>query len=109
LVVYVPLSYLYEKTLGSNSVFHSHLQAFPPPIPADLHTDEDTVTIVFLGGSTTAWAGWTDMVQQEHSERFPNKKIRTLNQGVPWYTTLHSLKNRRILQGLVLCKRLRSH
>jgi len=91
LISYLPISYLYESTLAPRKPFHSQLQLFPPLLQKN--SGDDSITIAFLGGSTTAWGGWTERVQLELAERFPGKTIRVLNQGVPWYTTLHSLIN----------------
>ena len=59
LIFYLPLSHFYERSLAPREPFHSHLHLFPPPIEP---VRDSAVSIVFLGGSTTAWGGWTDAV-----------------------------------------------
>ena len=93
LFFYVPVSVLYENSLSPKRKIHSHLQLFPRDIPADIPKDENTLVIAFLGGSTTAWGKWTDQVADRLQAGFPDRKVVVLNQGVQWYTVLHSLIN----------------
>ena len=93
LLFYVPLSYVYENSLAPRKKLHSHLQLFPDDIPDTIKRDENTIVIVFLGGSTTAWGKWTDQVAEKLQTEFPDKSFVVLNQGVQWYTVLHSLIN----------------
>ncbi len=92
LLFYLPLSYFYEKSLTPTQPFHAHLQLFPPDIPEPNRSD-DTLVIAFLGGSTTAYMNWTAEVGRMLQTQFPDRKVITFNQGVPWYTILHSLIN----------------
>lgn len=92
LVFYVPLSYVYERSLGPRKPMHAHLQLFPKAI--ELPEDrEGTLVIAFLGGSTTQFTNWTSEVGRLLQAQFPDRRVITLNQGVQWYTTLHSLIN----------------
>ncbi len=92
LLLYVPLSYLYEKSLGPRQPFHSHLQLFPHDIDLPDRTD-NTLVIAFLGGSTTEFTNWTMEVGRILQSQFPDRRVITLNQGRQWYTVLHSLIN----------------
>jgi lysophospholipase L1-like esterase len=93
LLFYVPVSVLYENSLAPKRKIHSHLQLFPRAIPDTVRKDENTIVIAFLGGSTTAWGEWTDQVADRLQAEFPGRNVVVLNQGVQWYTVLHSLIN----------------
>jgi lysophospholipase L1-like esterase len=92
LLFYVPLSYVYEKSLAPGRPFHAHLQLFPTEISLPEKRD-DTLVVAFLGGSTTAWSNWTSQVEHLLQAQFPDRKVIALNQGVEWYTMLHDLIN----------------
>ena len=90
LIFYLPLSHFYERSMAPREPFHAHLHVFPPPIEP---VQDSAISIVFLGGSTTAWGGWTDAVEKDIQSAFVGHDVRVVNQGVPWYTTLQSLIN----------------
>jgi lysophospholipase L1-like esterase len=92
LLLYLPLSYFYEDSLIPRPRFHAHLQLFPRDIALPPRRD-NALVIAFLGGSTTANTSWTEEVGRSLQAQFPDRQVITLNQGVPWYTVLHSLIN----------------
>ncbi|KPJ98400.1 MAG: hypothetical protein AMK71_11475 [Nitrospira bacterium SG8_35_4] len=96
LLLYVPVSFIYEKSMMPRGKFHPYLQLYPPQIPDDI--SEDEFLIVCLGGSTTGWSDekkqkWPSKVEANLNKLLPEYKIRVLNQGKAWYTSQHSLIN----------------
>ncbi len=99
LVGYSSVSFWHEATSGIRSakLFHSFLHIKPPELPP-VDEGKKTVWIVCLGGSTTAWGdsngrAWPSRIEAALNDRFEGSRIRVLNQGRQWYTTLHSLIN----------------
>ena len=96
LVVYPPLSYVYERTLMTRTRIHPFIQLFPEPPPAKIENrDEGETLIVCMGGSTTAWG--TDGRQWpaalEENLRASGKNVHVLKQAQPWFTSMHTLYN----------------
>lgn len=96
-IVYVPISYLYERTLMVRERIHPFIQMFPEAVPVELaNRPPDEKVIVCLGGSTTAWGDakfrkWTQLLEQNLNDA--GHSVRVLNQGRPWFTSMHSLYN----------------
>ena len=97
LVLYLPVSAVYEEKMRAANPVHPYLQLFPPASEAP-PKEEDELRVVCLGGSTTEWPSstgerWTELLEDRLQQRFPDKKVRVFNQGREWFTTQHSLIN----------------
>lgn len=76
--------------------FHPFLQLTPPTLEVRKTGEELGATIVFMGGSTTAWpdskgVDWPTYVG--NSLASSGNPVRTLNAAKEWYTTQHTLIN----------------
>jgi len=96
LVVYPPLSYVYERTLMTRSRIHPFIQLFPETPPPELtRRRKDEKLIVCMGGSTTAWGAegrqWPAAL--EENLRNAGENVHVLKQAQPWFTTMHTLYN----------------
>lgn len=95
---YPVISYLYYMRSSANrlSEYHPYLQLTPPEAPE--RSDNESVKIFFLGGSTTAWknsqdTGWPKLVEDRLRGINSAQKIQAFNLAKEWYTSQHTLYN----------------
>lgn len=98
LLVFPVGSHIYERTMMVKEPMHAFTQLFPNPIPDELLSDQNRQRklIVCLGGSTTAWGDeqyrkWPQLLEGHLKDR--GHDVAVLNQGRPWFTTMHSKYN----------------
>jgi len=100
-VLYPFLAEIYVTYRNTNlrDNFHPYLQIAPPPFSLqETSSNTQPIRIVCLGGSTTGRTNtkgrqWTQMVEDKLRTLCPECNVEVYNQGVDWYTTLHSIIN----------------
>ncbi|MBN2544965.1 MAG: hypothetical protein JXB50_04145 [Spirochaetes bacterium] len=98
LFLYPIINLYYERLtkFRQKEQFHPYLQLMPNPLEKIRNNND--LTIVCLGGSTTEFKnskgiGWPDIVEKNLKLKLNRKDIKVINQGRQWYTTLHSFIN----------------
>lgn len=94
------IEFFYSKTQGAlKANFHPYLQIKPPPFELRTKSEKSQpLRIVCLGGSTTARPDsrgrrWTEMLEERLTAQCLECNVEVYNQGMDWYTSLHSLIN----------------
>jgi len=101
LIFYPVANYLYSSKRNVRhgpEQFHPYLQLAPTGIDAGVQSNENRLTIMCLGGSTTQFTdskgiGWPGLLEENLKKLDPGRDVKVYNQGRTWYTTLHALIN----------------
>ena len=101
LLLYPAANYFYNRTFDmryKTDLYHPYLQIAPPGFTNVDTLNEEQISIICLGGSTTEFKdsqdiGWPARMRDELRARLKRENIFVHNQGRQWYTTLHSLIN----------------